>query len=264
MAREFILAKNTSFWQWEDDENERIAEVIVDERTQKLRLHIREIHTKSGLGAGTRIKVLVDTPVGTRDDPDIRKILNETKKHGHPRGAWSSPFKKLWVNPSYGEKGPLSKILQEYKQPRYAMTQLEEAWGPISKQALLQVTPGWADFLKKVMASKGPYKFALTNIKERTWARELVKAGVLEYTTERDIQYRIPVAVVLKKGGKLPTERNIRRAYYAAGDAITYLVSDLVRDPFTRQDDVLVRAAQDVEKAHDKVFQLLQKGYIWD
>ncbi len=109
-----FLAKNTSFWGWEYDDRERVALIFSDVRTGILRLGITETHTKSGLGAGVRKTVIVDTPVGTLGKPDLRKVIGLLKRNSFEKSSAGSPFKRDWVD-SKGNRAPLSKILDGYR-----------------------------------------------------------------------------------------------------------------------------------------------------
>ena len=112
-SEEKLLATNRASWQWEYDEDEKIASVFLNEDTGALRLELREIHTKTGIGAGVRNVILEDESLGTILKPQLGKVASLLKKHSPSRSTLSSGFKRVWTTPD-GKKESLGQILQSH------------------------------------------------------------------------------------------------------------------------------------------------------
>lgn len=64
--------------------------------------------------------------------------------------------------------------------------------------------------------------------------------------------------------GKKPVNgQDIRKGYYESGDKIYTLTEAVKADPNTKDDKALIKAVEDLQKAHDAVFAAL-KPYTWD
>ena len=111
---EKVIARNVSRWGWEYDENEKLAQVFVDDSTGGLRLDITETHTKTGLGAGVRTRTLVDEKIGTLQKPNLRAVASATKKHGHARTRAGHGFTRKWTAVPSGKEAALGEIIQDY------------------------------------------------------------------------------------------------------------------------------------------------------
>lgn len=108
-----IVAHNASNWQWEYDASEKTA--FVTEYKGNLRLFVIGVHTKSGIGAGTKVKELLDVNLGTIDKPKIGSVAKMIAPFGHQRSRAGGPFKKLWGNPKTKQEDTLANIISQYK-----------------------------------------------------------------------------------------------------------------------------------------------------
>lgn len=105
-----ILATNRSFYSWEYDHHEATAQILLDKNDDSLYLKIRNVHSKSGLGAGTYPKDLEFIKIGNLQKADLKLVRTLLAKHGYSQ----SKFSTHWEDKE-GNKLTLSELLQEYK-----------------------------------------------------------------------------------------------------------------------------------------------------
>lgn len=115
LAGEIVIATNESYWQWEYDEDERLAKVYLNDRTGDLRLEITSKHTKTGLGKGVKKVVLEKESLGTINQARLGKVRSLLKKHSHVKSRSSSGFKAKWED-AKGRKRKLSEIISDYQE----------------------------------------------------------------------------------------------------------------------------------------------------
>lgn len=103
------IATNESNWSWEYDSVNIEAIIYFDRNTEKLYLHIRKTHTKSGIGAGQVSVDLVDyEPIGTITKPQLKKVQTLLSKYKYT----DRPFKRQWTDMK-GENLSLGKIISK-------------------------------------------------------------------------------------------------------------------------------------------------------
>jgi len=111
-ASERVVATNTSSWFWEDDSSDRVATIYLNETTGALRLEIREVREKTGLGAGRRESVLATLDLGNIRKPTLVGVRRLLAKFGHPPSRSGSPFKAQW-SAIGGKRAGLGEILAD-------------------------------------------------------------------------------------------------------------------------------------------------------
>jgi hypothetical protein len=84
-----VLATNYSSWSWEYDHCNTTASILLDRNTNELYLKIRETHTKTGIGAGSRSEDKELVSIGTLDKPSLAIVRSLLKKHGHDANKFS-------------------------------------------------------------------------------------------------------------------------------------------------------------------------------
>jgi hypothetical protein len=109
-----VLGTNTSSWSWDYDANTRTAQILLDRNDDSLYLKIREVHTKSGLGAGQRASDLVFVKIGDLQKADLAIVRTLLKKHAHDRTSAGHGFSQFWQDEE-GNKLNLTDLLKIYK-----------------------------------------------------------------------------------------------------------------------------------------------------
>jgi len=124
---EELIASNESYWQWEYDHDINHA-LLFMKANGDLRLSVSNEHIKSGLGKGEFYKELESESVGSVRKPDIARIKNLVKKHGHDRTRAGGPFKSQWFDVLNSKTDLLTNIIKQYnlqeaasfkKQPKF-------------------------------------------------------------------------------------------------------------------------------------------------
>jgi len=110
---EQFIASNESYWQWEYDTSTNHA-LLFMKANGDLRLTITNEHIKSGIGKGEFYKELESEMVGTVRKPDIARIKNLVKKHGHKKTRAGGPFKSQWFDVINQKVDLLTNIIKQY------------------------------------------------------------------------------------------------------------------------------------------------------
>lgn len=105
-----VLATNYSSWSWEYDHCNTTASILLDRTTNELYLKIRETHTKTGIGAGSRSEDKEFVSIGTLEKPSLAIVRSLLKKHGHD----SNKFSVHWEDEE-GNKMSLGELLKSLK-----------------------------------------------------------------------------------------------------------------------------------------------------
>lgn len=105
-----VLATNRSSYSWEYDHHETTAQILLDRNDESLYLKIRNVHSKSGLGAGTYPKDLEFVKIGNLQKADLKLVRTLLAKYGYSQNKFSTHWTDL-----EGNKMTLSELLQEYK-----------------------------------------------------------------------------------------------------------------------------------------------------
>lgn len=105
-----VIATNECYWSWEYDAQTRTAQILWDRNSPsgELWLHIRSVHVKSGLGAGSFPKDLVYERVGKILNPDLGKIRTLLTKNNYSSQV---RFKRDWIDAN-GNSLPLGNIIK--------------------------------------------------------------------------------------------------------------------------------------------------------
>ena len=111
---EELIASNESYWQWEYDTSINNAHIFM-KANGDLRLSISNKHVKSGIGKGEFYKELESENVGSVRKPDIARIKNLVKKHGHNKTRAGGPFKSQWFDVLNNKTDLLTNIIKQYK-----------------------------------------------------------------------------------------------------------------------------------------------------
>lgn len=106
-----ILGTNESYWGWEYDSDRVSAYILLDENTNDIYLKIKKVHTKQGLGAGTRENILEFIKIGTIFKADLKLVRSLLKKHAHQRTSTSYGFSTHWTDDD-GNKMNLTDLIK--------------------------------------------------------------------------------------------------------------------------------------------------------
>jgi len=105
-----VLSTNSSSWSWEYDSCSVIAQILLEKNSDELYLRIRETHTKSGIGAGTRSEDKEFVSIGTLQKPSLALVRSLLKKHSYDQ----SKFSKFWEDKE-GNRMSLGDLIKMYK-----------------------------------------------------------------------------------------------------------------------------------------------------
>lgn len=105
-----VLASNYSSWSWEYDSCNTVALILLDKETTELYLRIKETHTKTGIGAGSRSEIKEFVNIGTLEKPNLAIVRSLLKKHGHD----SNKFSIHWKDEE-GNKMSLTELIKMHK-----------------------------------------------------------------------------------------------------------------------------------------------------
>lgn len=105
-----VIATNHSSWSWEYDSSDTIASILLDKETNELYLRIKETHTKTGIGAGSRSEIKEFVNIGTLQKPSLAIVRSLLKKHGHE----SNKFSIHWKDEE-GNKMSLTELIKMHK-----------------------------------------------------------------------------------------------------------------------------------------------------
>lgn len=136
---EKFIASNQSYWQWEYDHSINHAFLFMKENGD-LRLAITNQHIKSGLGKGEFFKELENEHVGSVRKPDLARIKNLLKQHGHQRTRAGGPFKTVWHDHLNNKEDSLANIIKQYTMTNEAQFK--------KGQVVKYIVPGTTDKIK--------------------------------------------------------------------------------------------------------------------
>ena len=109
-----ILATNSSYWSWEDDSVNITARILLNQNDNSLYLKINEVHTKTGLGAGSFPKDLEYVKFGNLQKADLALVRSLLKKHSIPKSRAAKGFSIFWEDDE-GNKMSLGDLIKMYK-----------------------------------------------------------------------------------------------------------------------------------------------------
>ena len=109
-----VLGTNESSWSWEDDADHRTAQILLNRNDDSLYLKINQVHTKFGMGAGTRSAILAFVNIGNIQKADLAIVRTLLKKHAHQKSSAGNGFSKFWQDEE-GNKMNLTDLLKMYK-----------------------------------------------------------------------------------------------------------------------------------------------------
>lgn len=102
-----VLSTNYSSWSWDYDSCRVTAQILLEKSSDELYLKIRETHTKSGIGAGSRSEDKEFVSIGTLQKPKLALVRSLLKKHGYDQ----SKFSKFWEDEE-GNKMSLGDLIK--------------------------------------------------------------------------------------------------------------------------------------------------------
>ena len=109
-----VLGTNESNWNYEYDSDHRTAQILLDRSDDSLYLKIRQVHTKTGLGAGQKSTELAFLKIGTLQKPDLAIVRTLLKTHGHQKSRSGSGFSIHWEDEE-GNKMNLTDLIKMHK-----------------------------------------------------------------------------------------------------------------------------------------------------
>jgi len=105
-----VIATNSSSWSWEYDHCVATAQILLDKSNGELYLKIRETHTKTGLGAGSRSEDKEFVSIGNLQKPNLALVRTLLKKNGYAQNK----FSVHWTDEE-GNKMTLTELIKMLK-----------------------------------------------------------------------------------------------------------------------------------------------------
>ena len=125
-----VIGTNESYYSWEYDSDTITARILLYD-DNSLYLTITKVHHKSGLGAGTTTRELVNINIGTLQKADLALVKSLLKKHAHSKSSASKGFSILWEDEE-GNKMNLTDLIKLYKEERNVETKVMKHIKPIT------------------------------------------------------------------------------------------------------------------------------------
>jgi hypothetical protein len=117
-----VIGINSSSWSWNYDSCSVTAQILLEKSSDELYLRIRETHTKTGIGAGSRSEDKEFVSIGTLQKPNLALVRSLLKKHGYDQ----SKFSKFWEDRE-GNKMSLGDLIKMHRpeKPKRALKHIK-------------------------------------------------------------------------------------------------------------------------------------------